>query len=285
MGRTGKAAVAAVTVLALMTACSKKDDTAATTASSTTTAGSSDSTATPKTEAPATTRTTVDTSNDSELAKQALVGTSDLPPGEWAKSSSKTTGTTSSSKSGAGDLLKTPSCKKLVNDAEAASAEATGKASEEFTQGSQKEVQLQNDVALYASAKTTAEIGRITDSGDFSTCISDALKTQMRSSGSSEAKITDLKATAFNIGVNKDDLNVDFVTGVSLRFTIEATGGVTAQAVGRLVFIGSGRGLSNVSLLAVQIPGLTGTVDIDSLDIKPTVKAAAQNLVSITKAN
>lgn len=283
MGRTSKAAVAAMTVLALMTACSKKDDTAATTASSTsTTAASSETTA--KTEAPGTTRTTVDTSNDTELAKQALVGTSDLPPGEWAKTPKTTTGTTSGS-GGAGDLLKTPSCKKLVNDAEAATAEATGKASEEFTQGSQKEVTLQNDVALYGSAKTTAEIGRITDSGDFSTCIADALKTQMRRSGSSDATVTNLKATAFNIGVDKQDLNVDFVTGVSLRFTIEATGGVTADAVGRLVFIGSGRGLSNVSLLAVQIPGLTSTVDIDSLDIKPTVKAAAQNLVSVTKAS
>ena len=287
MGRTGKAALAALTVLALVTACSKKDDTATGTGSSTTTtAAGPDSTAggskTTGTSAGTTGTTAGSAAKDDTLAQQALVATSDLPPGQWVKGT-----VVSTSGFGGSDLLKTPSCTQLVSDATAATAPPTGKAAEELTQGADKQITLTNDVALYASASTPTEIGGITGSPGFTACILDAVKSQSASSGSAASQVSNVQATTFDVGVTSGDVGVGFVTGLNLSFDVDTgTGtGATTQAVGKLVFIGAGRGVSTVSLLAVQVPGAGTPVDVTSLDIKPTVKAAAQNLVSVTKAS
>lgn len=237
-------------------------------------------TSAPTTSAPKAT-TTIDTADDEELATSALIGTSDLPPGEWSA------GTIDSSKgdsdTASGDLLKVASCRKLVDDRDAVEAESTGRASITFSQGTDEEIQISNDVELWPSAATVEQIGKITNSPGFQTCMSDALAREMGNSGDATVTPTDVQVTAFNVGVDANAVGVDFITGATVRFSMDL-GGMPASGMVRFVFIGSGRGLASVSLMAFEVPGLTQGVDLDSLDLAKTVRAAAENLAEITSS-
>lgn len=274
MSRTRKAAAVALAAGLLFAGCSKKDDVKASGGEGSNEASSATSKPA-STEAPATsepkgtTTTTVDTSNDGQIAKDALIGTSDLPPGEWSTDTSS-----SSSSSDSGELLDVPTCKALVTDVEAAKAKATGKASEQFSQGTDQSVVLGNDVEIYASRDAVRQIGTVTDSKDFSKCFLDFIRTQQ---GSDEGTLSDITVTAFNVDIDKDALKVDFVTGLNIRFTLEFSGN-TVNAVVRAVFVGVDRGLTIVNVAAFEVPGMTAPVDIESLEIAPTVRAAAKSL-------
>lgn len=273
MSRTRKAAAVALAAGLLFAGCSKKDDVKASGGEGSNEASSATSkpasTEAPATSEPKGTTTTIDTSKDGQIAKDALIGTSDLPAGEWATDTSS-----SSSSSDSGELIDVPSCKALVTDAEAAKAKATGKASEQFTQGADQTVNLGNDVEIYASRDAVRQIGTITDSKDFSKCFLDFIRTQQ---GSDEGNLSDITVTAFNVDIDKEALKVDFVTGLNIRFTLDFAGN-TANVVVRAVFVGVDRGLTIVSLTAVEVPGMTAPVDIESLQIAPTVRAAAKSL-------
>ncbi|WP_334142749.1 hypothetical protein [Rhabdothermincola sp.] len=92
-----------------------------------------------------------------------------------------------------------------------------------------------------------------------------------------------MQVTAYNVGVDANAVGVDFITGATVRFSMDI-GGVPAGGVVRFVFIGSGRGLASVSLMAFEVPGITQAVDLDSLDLARTVRAAASNLSEITSS-
>ena len=281
MSRTKKAAAVALAAGLLFTSCSSDEEPVATGGNNEASSGTS---APAATSAPKeTTTTTIDTSNDEELAKGALIGTSDLPSGEW--STGDITSSSGGTESGGSDFLDVPSCEALVSDTAAIKAESSGKASVEFTQGADSQVNLMNEVELWPSADTVEQIGNITDSADFAKCMSDAMAQEMSGDGASGVTPTDLKVTAFNVGIDADDVGVDFVTGVNLRFGIDVGGGMSGGGLVRFIFIGADRGLATVGITAFEVPGMTAPVDIESLDLAATARAAGRNLVEATKAS
>jgi hypothetical protein len=265
----------------LLSACSSdnKDNETSTAGNNEATSDTKAAESTTTSSSTSTTTTTLDTSKDDELAKQALLATSDLPAGSWTKSED------TSSDDSSVKLLDIPSCKVLAGDATAAAAKPTGKASAEFAQGDQDEVFLGNDVELYASKDTLKEVKTMTNSADFGTCFTDFIKKQM-TSGADGGDMTfdEIKVSAFNIGVSSDDVGVDFLTGIRFTFSSEI-GGAVATGDFRGVFIGVDRGLSTVSIGGISVPDLGLVTDIDSVDLKPTVKAAGKNLVSVLRTN
>jgi hypothetical protein len=276
MTRPSKAATLALCAGLLLAACSSKESKEADRRETT---GTTQEQASATTEAPAKTTTTVDTDNDEELARSALITVSDLPPGEW------TTGSTDSSagndSDGAGRLRKVPSCKKLVEDPKAIEASSTGRASVEFSRGADSQIQISNDVELWPSAETVKQIGTLTDAPGFQECMSDAISSQMADNAESPFAPSGFRVSGFNVGVDAESAGVDFITGVTIKFNLsieEMTGSGTV----RMVFIGSGRGLATVSLMGFEMPSLSEPVNLDSIDLAKPVKAAAAKLAKIT---
>ncbi|MCX7620382.1 MAG: hypothetical protein N2037_06000, partial [Acidimicrobiales bacterium] len=78
------------------------------------------------------------------------------------------------------------------------------------------------------------------------------------------------------------ETGVEFISGVTVRFTLDMGGlGNGGEGSVRLVFIGAGRGLATVSLMATEVPGMTAPVDPQSIDLTKTVEAAAEKLVKV----
>lgn len=276
MSRPLKGAAAALCAVLFLSACSSKDSNEAV---RTETTGEAQEQSTATTEAPAKATTTVDTDNDEELAKSALISVSDLPPGEWA--ADVATSSAGDDSDGAAMLRKIPSCKKLVKDSKAIEAESTGRASIGFSQGAETQIQISNDVELWPSAETVEQIGTMTDAAGFQECMSDALAEQLAESADSPFTPDGFQVSGFNVGVDADDAGVDFITGVTIRFEINMEG-MTGSGTVRMVFIGSGRGLATVSLMGFELPGFTGPVSLDSIDLAKPVEAAAAKLAEIT---
>lgn len=293
MGRTGKALATATVVLALSAACAKQETTAGNVDASTTTSSveattttsatsgttaTSRSTATTRPAAPGTTR--VDTRSHETLARQALLRSSDLPPGEWASAP----GASRSGSGGGLHLGDTPSCQDLSTDKAAAAAVPTSQVVVGWTQGASKQLILTNDVELYSSSEPLEGLARLSTSSDFATCYGDALaaaEQEKASAGTSPA--SGLQVTPLDLGISKDDLGVDAVTAVELRFSSDDIGSVGGDVTSRLVFISAGRGLSTVQLAAVKYQGSSRDVTADSVDLEPTLRAAADNLLAVTK--
>jgi hypothetical protein len=202
---------------------------------------------------------------DDEPAADALLTDAQLPPGKWSAPAASATVWSISAQG----VLDVPDCARVGLDGRARTEKRTGHAFDTWVEAA-RAVQLHEESELFPSPRRVDAFIAALKSAAMGNCIGAALREQSKDRG---AALSEIQARTFDVGLRAADLRLSFLGGAEVSMT-EKRDDVTTPVTLRFVCLGAGGGLVC----------LTETADdaqrLDTIDLAPTVRAAAKNLLA-----